>query len=83
MKFGAVRRGPGAEERFAALLDACAGLAHEAGMPNVLAGVNLARRNLSAGVRPALPHDNSACHDAPAHEPGYSAPGLFVLDDWR
>ena len=42
-KFAAVRLGPGAEDRFDALLDACAGLAREAGMLNVLAGVNLAR----------------------------------------
>ena len=42
-KFAAVRPGAGAEARFDALLDACAMVAREAGMPNVLAGVNLAR----------------------------------------
>src|SRR5580693_2561158 len=41
VKFGAV--GPGAEDRFAALLDACAELAVAAGMTTVLAGVNLVR----------------------------------------
>src|SRR5262249_62210808 len=38
-KFAAVRPGPGAGERFGRLLDVCAMLARQAGMPNVLAGV--------------------------------------------
>ena len=42
-KFAAVRPGGGAEERFGRLIDACAMLARQAGMANVLAGVNLAR----------------------------------------
>ena len=84
VKFGAVRPGPMAAERFAALLDACAALARDTHMPNVLAGVNLARveayqqmrtrgfRTMIQGVTMHRPN-----------EPGYSAPGLFVLDDWR
>jgi len=43
VKFAAVRRRQDSEQHFGALLDACAGLAREAGMPNVLAGVSLAR----------------------------------------
>jgi hypothetical protein len=43
VKFGAVRPGPEAAQRFAGLLDACGELAVAAAMPNVLAGVNLAR----------------------------------------
>ena len=43
VKFGAVRPGAGAEDRFAALLDACAGVAIAAGMTTVVAGVNTAR----------------------------------------
>ena len=44
VKFGAVRPGPTAEGDFAELIDACAAFAVEIGMPNLLAGVNLARR---------------------------------------
>jgi GNAT superfamily N-acetyltransferase len=84
VKFGAVRPGPGAAERFGALLDACAALARDAGMPNVLAGVNLAReeayRQMQArGFRTMI--QGVTMHRP--NEPGYSAPGLFVLDDWR
>jgi hypothetical protein len=43
VKFGAVRPGLGAEQCFAGLLDACSELAVTEGMPNLLAGVNLAR----------------------------------------
>jgi hypothetical protein len=83
-KFAAVRPGPGAEERFGALLDACAGLAREVGVPNVLAGVNLAREQayrqmLARGFRTMI--QGVTMHRP--NEPGYSAPGPFVLDDWR
>jgi GNAT superfamily N-acetyltransferase len=84
VKFGAVRRGPGAAEHFGVLLDACSGLAREAGMANVLAGVNLAReeayRQMQArGFRTMI--QGVTMHRP--NEPAYSAPGLFVLDDWR
>jgi GNAT superfamily N-acetyltransferase len=84
VKFGAVRPGAGAGERFAALLDGCGALAAVVGMPNVLAGVNLAReeaylqmvaRGFRAEVQVITMHrPNEAC---------YSRPGLYVLDDWR
>ena len=84
VKFGAVRPGRGSEERFGALLDACAALAREAGMPNVLAGVNLAREEayrqmLARGFRTMI--QGVTMHRP--NEPGYSAPGLYILDDWR
>ncbi len=84
VKFGAVRPGAGAEDRFAALLDACGGLALAAGMPNVLAGVNLAheeayRHMLARGFRTQV--QGVTMHRP--NEPGYSRPGLFILDDWR
>jgi GNAT superfamily N-acetyltransferase len=84
VKFGAVRPGPEAEDRFAALLDACGALAESAGMPNVLAGVNLAREEayrqmLGRGFRTQI--QGVTMHRP--NEPGYSRPGLFVLDDWR
>jgi GNAT superfamily N-acetyltransferase len=82
VKFGAV--GPGAEDRFAALLDACAELAVAAGMTTVLAGVNLAREEayramLGRGFRTQI--QGVTMHRP--NEAGYSRPGLFVLDDWR
>jgi predicted N-acetyltransferase YhbS len=84
IKFGAVRPGPGALDRFAALLDAAGALARSVGMPNVLAGVNLAREEayrhmLTRGFRSRM--QVVAMHRP--NEPGYSRPGLFVLDDWR
>jgi GNAT superfamily N-acetyltransferase len=84
VKFGAVRPGAGAEDRFAALLDACAGVAIAAGMTTVVAGVNTAREEayramLARGFRT---HIQGVTMHRP-NEPGYSRPGLFVLDDWR
>jgi GNAT superfamily N-acetyltransferase len=83
-KFAAVRPGPGAGERFGKLLDAVAMVAREAGMPNVLAGVNLAREEayrqmLARGFRTMI--QGVTMHRP--NEPGYSAPGVYVLDDWR
>ena len=84
VKFGAARPGSGAEVRFAALLEGCAGLAEAAAMPDVLAGVNTGREEayrlmLSHGFRARM-------HVVTMHrpnEPGYSRPGCFVMDDWR
>ena len=84
VKFAAVRPGPGAEGLFSALLDACAALAGAAGMATVVAGVNLAREEayrtmLGRGFRTQI--QGVTMHRP--NEPGYSRPGLFVLDDWR
>jgi predicted N-acetyltransferase YhbS len=84
IKFGAVRPGAGAADRFAALLDAAGALARDAGMANVLAGVNLAREEayrqmIARGFRARM--QVVAMHRP--NEPGYSRPGAFVLDDWR
>ncbi len=85
VKFGAVRPGPSGEERFAALLDGCAALGQTIGMQDVLAGVNLAREEayrhmLACGL--SHPDPGRAAMHRP-NEPGYSRPGLYVLDDWR
>jgi len=53
-------------------------------MPNVLAGVNLAREEAyqqmrTRGFRTMI--QGVTMHRP--NEPGYSVPGLFVLDDWR
>ena len=84
VKFGAVRPGQHADARFEALLDACGVLARAAGMENVLAGVNTAREEayrqmLARGFRSRI---QVVTMHRP-NEPGYSRPGLFVLDDWR
>ena len=84
VKFGAVRPGPEAEQRFARLLDACGELAVAAGMPNVLAGVNLAgeeayRQTAARGFRTEI----SGVTMHRPNETGYSRPGVYVLDDWR
>ena len=84
IKFGAVRGGSGGEERFARLLDAGGTLSAQLGFPKLLAGVNLAREEayrqmVARGFRTEIP--GVALHRP--NEPGYSRPGLFVLDDWR
>jgi hypothetical protein len=84
VKFGAVRPGSGDAARFAALLDSCGSLAAAVGMPNLLAGVNLAReeaylqmvaRGFRAEIQVVTMHR--------PNEPGYSRPGVYILDDWR
>jgi hypothetical protein len=84
VKFGAVRSGPGADDRFTGLLDACAALAASTGMSTLVAGVNTAREEayramLARGFRTQI--QGVAMHRP--NEGGYSRPGLFVLDDWR
>jgi GNAT superfamily N-acetyltransferase len=84
VKFGAVRPGQGAEQRFTGLLDACGELAVAAGMPNVLAGVNLAREE---AYRHMVAHGfRTEISGVTMHRPneaGYSRPGVYILDDWR
>jgi len=84
VKFGAVRDSPSAEADYLRLLDACAALAVAVGMPNILLGANLAREQayrhlVERGFRTAI--QGVAMHRH--NDPGYSRPGVFVLDDWR
>jgi GNAT superfamily N-acetyltransferase len=84
VKFGAARTGPGGEDRFARLLEAVGALAGAVGMPDVLAGVNLAREEafrhmVARGFRTAI--QGVAMHRP--NEPGYSRAGVYILDDWR
>ena len=84
IKFGAVRGGLGAGERFDKLLDAAGALAASAGMEKVLAGVNSAREEaytqmLRRGFRAVM---NVVTMHRP-NEAGYSRPGVYALDDWR
>lgn len=83
VKFGAVRGGPGAAERFDHLIDGCESFAAERGAA-VEAGVNLSRgeafcqlrgrgyRVTTQGVAMQRPHVE-----------GYNRPHCWVIDDWR
>jgi hypothetical protein len=84
IKFGAAAPGPRAREHFGRLLEACEVFAENTGATRMVAGVNAARREayeemLSRGfsiMRPGV-----AMHRP--NEPGFSRPGVFVMDDWR
>ena len=84
VKFGAALPGPGADRRFAGLLDACEAFAARSGAQAIVAGVNSARRGayralLDRGYQAQLigvtmhRPDESAYHDEHA----------WVIDDWR
>ena len=84
IKFGAVRDSPAAEQNYLRLLDACSALAVAVGVPNVLAGANMARhesyRHLVArGFRTVI--QGVAMHRQ--DDPGYCRPGVYIIDDWR
>ena len=84
IKFGAARRGPGADSRFERLLDACETLAAERGLQTLTAGVSLARRQayrqmLRRGFRTGML--GVAMHNPDA--PAYNRANVFVIDDWR
>jgi hypothetical protein len=84
IKFGAVRASPSADKDFGRLLNAAEALAVSAGMPNLLAGANLARQeayeHLAArGFRTAV----QDVHMHRRNEPGYCRPGVYIIDDWR
>ena len=84
VKFGAVRDGRSAEQNYSRLLDACEALAIAVGMPNVLAGANMARHEayrhlVDRGFRTEI--QGVAMHRH--NDPGYCRPGAYVIDDWR
>ena len=84
VKFGAVRPGEGAAERFEGLLDAVESLAAERGLEIVVAGANMGRREayqamVRRGFRAQL--QGVAMHSG--DDLGYNTRGSFVIDDWR
>jgi len=84
IKFGAVRGGTGASDRFERLLDACDALAAAQNLQRIEAGANMARHEAftqmqARGFRTVI--QGVAMHRP--NEPGYSRPGVFVIDDWR
>jgi GNAT superfamily N-acetyltransferase len=84
IKFGAVRDTPAAGQEYLRLLDACEALAVAVGMPTIVAGANLARREayqhlVARGFRTTM--QGVSMHRD--NEPGYCRPGIYVIDDWR
>ncbi|WP_262106525.1 GNAT family N-acetyltransferase [Arthrobacter sp. Marseille-P9274] len=84
IKFGAVRPGREAGDRFERLLDACDQLAAERGLGRLDAGMSLGRpdayqRLVNRGFRTGL--QGVTMHRP--NEPGYSHPDAYVIDDWR
>lgn len=84
VKFAAVFSGPGAAGRFMRLLDAIDAFAASRGAEFISAGVNTEREEaykalLDRGFRTRM--QGVIMHAK--NNPGYSRPGLYVLDDWR
>jgi hypothetical protein len=80
----AVRDGPSAEQDYLRLLDACEALGAAVGMPNLLAGANMARheayrhlvaRGFCTEIQGVAMHKQN--------DPGYCRPGAHIIDDWR
>ena len=79
-----MRPGQSAEAIFESLLESCAALGASQGATRLLAGVNTARQEaydllLAYGFR--TEYQGVTMHRP--NEPGYSRPGVYVLDDWR
>jgi hypothetical protein len=84
VKFAAVQPGPGAENNFNSLLDACEALAAERGLQRIEAGVNLNRGGayrhmLQRGFRTDI--QGVAMHKPDAA--AYNRPDIYLMDDWR
>jgi len=84
IKFGAVRPGPGAEDRFEELLGACEETARARGLARVVAGVNFGRTGAyrSMSVRGYRASRLGVAMHRP-NESGYSRPDIYLIDDWR
>jgi len=83
VKFGAVRGGPGAAERFDRLIDGCESFAAERGTA-VEAGVNLSRGEVFCQLRGRgyRVTTQGVAMQRP-HVEGYNRPHCWVIDDWR
>jgi GNAT superfamily N-acetyltransferase len=84
VKFGAVRPGEGAAERFEGLLDAVESFAADRGLEALVAGANMGRREayqamVRRGFRAQL--QGVAMHSG--DDLAYNKRGSFVIDDWR
>lgn len=84
VKFAAVRPDGNANRNFMGLLDACSTEASACGAATLMAGVNTARRECHANLLAA--GFGGVIHGIAMHRhdrPGYSRPGVHVIDDWR
>ena len=84
LKFGIALSGSDSELRFDKLLNAVEEFAASRGLKQIEAGINLSRHEayrsmLSHGFR--VERTGVAMHRP--LEPGYSRPGVYVIDDWR
>lgn len=84
IKFGAVRPGPGAEDRFEQLLSACEETARARRLARVVGGVNFGRTGAyrSMFLRGYRASDLGVAMHRP-NESGYSRPDIYLIDDWR
>jgi len=84
IKFGAIRPGLEAGERFERLLDTCEALATTQGAQRLIAGANMARHEAyRALLRRGFRTDLQAVAMHKPNEPGYNRPKVYVIDDWR
>jgi hypothetical protein len=83
VKFGAVRGGAGAGERFEKLLAACESFATARGL-TIEAGVNLARQDAFQRMRARgyRVTTQGVAMQRP-HAEGFNRPDVWVIDDWR
>jgi predicted GNAT family acetyltransferase len=84
VKFAAVAPGPAGPSNFQELIAACSAYARSRNASKLFGGVNTARQEgyeslLSQGFK--MEGVSIAMHKP--NEPGYSHPGIFVMDDWR
>ncbi len=84
VKFGAVRPGANAGQRFEQLLDLCETLSAVEEMSRLVAGVNTSRHEayrimIARSFRTKI---TGVAMQKP-NEPGYNRPDVFALDDWR
>ncbi len=83
VKFGTVRPGDNAEQRFGDLLRACEALAVAQGATTLNAGMNFAHENAYRQIRAfgfKAYAQGVAMHKP--NDPGYHRPELYVIDDW-
>ena len=84
VKFGAARPGPGAEQDFSRLLDACEHLAASLNATRLAAGVNTARHEAYHHMlRRGFRTDLLGVAMSRPNDAGYNRPGVFLIDDWR
>jgi GNAT superfamily N-acetyltransferase len=84
VKFGGVRPGPGAADRFARLVGACDRVAHEAGARVLVAGANAEREHAWRALSEM--GFTREMQGVTMHRPnasGYSTADAFIIDDWR